>query len=173
MLPEDGAYDVCLTIPSPTAATTTAIVCASAAASRFFRLYRFRPALTIPAGRSVPVNVTSSARCFDGEVELPSKRPRGFVLNGGPVLAGQNEMSMTLTAPANAPARAIPLQFQARAQIDGKPVTRSVTACQDMMQAFIYRHYVPSQDFMVTVTGTRRTSRPAPQAAKPSTLSEI
>jgi len=174
-LPEDGAYDVCLTDSQSHGGTDYGYRLRISPPRPDFSVYVDPASLTIPAGRSVPVNVHVFRRDgFDGEVELTLKNaPKGFVLNGGPVLAGQNEMSMTLTAPANAPARAIPLQFQARAQIDGKPVTRSVTACQDMMQAFIYRHYVPSQDFVVTVTGTRRTSRPAPQAAKPSNPSDI
>lgn len=169
-LPEDGAYQVCLTDSQSHGGPDYGYRLRISPPRPDFSVFVDPASLTIPAGRSAPVNVHIFRRDgFDGQVELTLKNaPRGFVLSGGPVPAGQNDISMTLTAPANAPARAIALQFQARAQIDGEPVTRPVTACQDMMQAFIYRHYVPAQDFVVTVTGTRRTTRPAPQAAKPS-----
>lgn len=160
-LPQDGDYYVCLTDSQSHGGDDYGYRLRISPPRPDFSVYIDPASVTIPAGRSVPVNVHVFRRDgFDGEVELTLKdAPRGFVLSGGPVPAGQNDMSMTLTAPASASARVICLQFQARAEVDGKPIIRPVTACQDMMQAFIYRHYVPSQDFMVAVTGSRRNAR--------------
>ncbi|MEN6308736.1 MAG: hypothetical protein ABFD91_13395 [Anaerohalosphaeraceae bacterium] len=160
-LPQDGAYYVCLTDSQSHGGDDYGYRLRLSFPRPDFSVYVDPASLTIPAGRSVPINVHVFRRDgFGGDVELTLRdAPKGFVLSGGQVPAGQNDIRMTLTAPANAGTRAICLQFQARAEVDGKPITRLAVPCQDMMQAFIYRHYVPSKDFMVAVTGIRRNTR--------------
>ncbi len=45
------------------------------------------------------------------------------------------------------------LNLEGRATIQGHEVTHAVVPCEDMMQAFAYRHLVPSQDLKVIVSG--------------------
>jgi hypothetical protein len=63
---------------------------------------------------------------------------------------------MTLTAPAKAPGSPVALHFEGSAAIGGETVRRPLVPAEDMMQAFIYQHLVPSQELMVEVKGGGR-----------------
>jgi hypothetical protein len=89
---------------------------------------------------------------FDGEVEVLLKDTAGgFEIAGGRVPAGRDRIRMTLKAPHKAPGQPVALQLQGRANISGKTVTHTAVAADDVMQAFLYRHLVPSQELLVKV----------------------
>jgi len=69
---------------------------------------------------------------------------------------GREHVRVTLTAPPQPFDRPVVLQLEGWAQIGGGAVVRPAGPAEDMMQAFAYRHLVPSQAFMVSVTGARR-----------------
>jgi hypothetical protein len=69
------------------------------------------------------------------------------------VPAGQEQVRLTLTAPANPPDSPVSLKLKGRARIQGKAVVRPAVPAEDMMQAFAYRHLVPSKELVVDVTG--------------------
>jgi hypothetical protein len=50
----------------------------------------------------------------------------------------------------------VALHLQGTARVGGVPVTRPVVPAEDLMQAFAYRHLVPTDEFLVEVTGKRR-----------------
>jgi hypothetical protein len=66
---------------------------------------------------------------------------------------------MTLSGPLRPPEKPVVLQIQGIAEIDGKVVIRPAVPSEDMMQAFLYRHLVPSQELMVAV---KKTKWPSP-----------
>jgi hypothetical protein len=97
---------------------------------------------------------------FNGEIELSLKdAPPGFKLSGAKIPAGCDHLRITLTAPQKPLEQPINLQLEGQAKIDGQTVSRPVTPAEDMMQAFIYRHMVPSQELMV-MTGYYKRRAP-------------
>ena len=108
---------------------------------------------------AAPLRVYASRKDgFDGEIELVLKdSPRGCVLSGGRVPAGRDHVRATLSVPRlEGP---VALEVEARATIDGKVVRRRVVPAEDNMQAFLYRHLTPSQEFMVASLAGRRIGR--------------
>jgi hypothetical protein len=66
------------------------------------------------------------------------------------------------------PAHPVALRLEGQAVMDGRPVTRPVVPAEDMMQAFLWRHLVPSQDFLVYVRPSQwGPIRIEPEATQP------
>ena len=63
--------------------------------------------------------------------------------------------------------RVTSLQFEGSARSGKDTITRTAVPADDMMQAFLYRHLVPTEDFMVMVEGARWSAAGARLAAKP------
>ncbi len=130
-------------------------------------------ALTMFAGRSAPFTVHVQRReGFDGDVEVSLRDPTtGFRISGGRVPAGRESVRMTLTAPFEAPEGPVNLQLEGNARINGKVVTHVAVPCENMMQAFLWRHLVPVQEFVVAVRPTRWFPIPAlPSGPEPVTV---
>jgi hypothetical protein len=77
--------------------------------------------------------------------------PAGFKLAGGPVPTNQTEIKLTLTAPAMVEPAILKLSLEGRAPIHGQDVVRPAVPAEDMMQAFAYRHLVPSKELEVSI----------------------
>ena len=91
---------------------------------------------------------------FSGEIALSLKdAPAGFAVEGAKVPAGQDQVRFTLTAPASAPKGPVSLSMEGLATIDGQDIHRPAVPAEDMMQAFAYRHLVPSSELLVAVVG--------------------
>jgi hypothetical protein len=117
---------------------------------------------SVRAGGIIPIYVHALRKDgFDGEIKVVLKDApmlsakaemgAGFKLNGGRIPAGRDHVRMTLTAPAKAPEKPVALQLEGRARISGQTVSRSVVPADDVMQAFLYRHLVPTQELLVMV----------------------
>ncbi|MBM4103436.1 MAG: hypothetical protein FJ263_05200 [Planctomycetes bacterium] len=128
-----------------------------------FSVYVNPSSVNVPADRIVPISVhVFRKEGFEGDIELVLKdSPEGFVLDGGRVPSGRDAIRMTLTAPQQLPKHPVIIGFEGQARIGGQLVRRSAVACEDMMQAFIYRHLVASQELMVAAGDNRRTVRVA------------
>lgn len=113
--------------------------------------------LSVRAGGIVAVCVHALRKDgYDGEIEIVLKNaPTGFELNGGRIPAGSDRVRMTLTAPPKAPDEPVALQLEGRARIGGQTVSHPVVPSEDMMQAFLYRHLVPTQELLVAVQKSR------------------
>jgi hypothetical protein len=111
------------------------------------------------AGTTVPITVHALRKDgFDGEILLGlMDSPAGFTLSGGRIPAGQQVVRATLTVPPEA-MNPMSLVLAGQAVIERRTVSRLAVPADDMMQAFIYRHLVPAEDFQVAVTGTPRRS---------------
>ena len=109
--------------------------------------------LSVSAGGIVPISVHALRKDgFEGDIEVVLKdAPEGFKLDGNLIPAGCDRIWMTLTTPHPAPEQPVALQLQGRAQINGKIISRPAVPAEDMMQAFLYRHLVPSQQLLVAV----------------------
>ncbi len=111
------------------------------------------------AGTTVPITVHAMRNDgFDGDIVLGlHESPPGFILSGGRIPAGCDIVRATLTVPSEATSP-ISLSLAGQAIIQRRTVTRVAGPADDMMQAFIYRHLVPAEDFQVAVTGAARGS---------------
>ena len=125
-----------------------------------FTLFAAPSSINVPAGGTVPVTVEALRKDgFTGEIELALKdTPAGFKLSGARIPAGCDRLRITLTAPQKPSEQPVKLRLEGRAKINGQMVSRMVSPAEDMMQAFIYRHMVPSQELMVAAGYNKRRS---------------
>ena len=115
---------------------------------------------TYPGGTVVVQVYVLRKDGFDGEINIVLKdAPEGFKLEGGRIPAGCNKIRMTLTTPLIAPATPVSLELEGGVVISNRIVTRPVVPADDIMQAFLYRHLVPSQQLLISIV---RRGSPAP-----------
>jgi len=120
------------------------------------------------AGHPVLVTVHAVRKDgFDGEIEVAVKEPSGvFTLSGARIPGGRTRIRMTLTAQRKPlgrnPDRPTVLSLEGHARIDGMRVSRPVIPVDDTMQAFLWRHLMPSQDCLATVV-TFKWDPPPPE----------
>jgi hypothetical protein len=117
-----------------------------------FALRMTPSSVSAPVGRGAPIDVHVVRKDgFDGPIELGLRNaPAGFRLDGARVPAGRDHVRMTLAWPQQPFDQPVELQLEGRARIGGEIVSRPVVPAEDMMQAFIYRHLVPSQKLLVS-----------------------
>ena len=116
-------------------------------------------------GTSVPITVYALRKDgFSGEIALSLKgAPRGLTLSGGRVPAGQDQIRLTLTAPAAALTEPLDLSLEGRATILGRQERRLAVPAEDMVQAFTYHHLAPAQELKLATArraGFRTPPRP-------------
>lgn len=123
-----------------------------------FALRMTPSSLNIRAGSAAPICLYAVRKDgFGGDIEVIVKdAPAGFTLSGGRIPKGCDRVRMTLAASRATSDRPVMLELEGRAWIDGTLVRRPVVPSEDMMQAFIYRHLVPSRNLMVAVRGASR-----------------
>ncbi len=114
-------------------------------------------ALNLRAGSTKPFTVHVVRRDgFDGVIELSLKdAPEGLRLGGGRISRGRDRIQMTLSAPPRPLRAPIALTLEAHAVVDGREIRHRVVPAEDMMQAFLNRHLVPTREFLVSVAGSR------------------
>ncbi len=105
------------------------------------------------AGAAVPVTLYALRRDdFSGDIAIRLRdAPLGFALGGGRIPAKQEQVRMTLRAPRWPSKEPVKLRVEGRATIDGREVVHAAVPAEDMIQAFEYRHLVPSQQLEVAV----------------------
>ncbi len=112
-------------------------------------------AINTAGGVTVPVTVHAIRKDgFTGEIHLALKgAPLGMKLTGATVPAGKDQVRLTLSVPAQQRAQPAPLnlQVEGRAAIRGAEIAHLAVPAEDMMQAFFYRHLVPSQELQVAI----------------------
>lgn len=108
--------------------------------------------LNLRAGIPMPVTVYALRRDgFSGPIEVAVHNVSGFRLDGGTIPEGVDRIRMTLTGLGNVSEDLVALHLEGEAQIRGTTVKSPVVPAEDMMQAFLYRHLVPSQEMIVAV----------------------
>lgn len=114
----------------------------------------------IPSALCVPRNGTAIATVhairtggFTGEIDLSAVNlPPGINVEPAVIPAGADTAPVSISARRSAEDRLIPLELEGRADCGSKTLTRSVIPAEDMMQAFIYRHWVASQQFLIRIS---------------------
>lgn len=111
--------------------------------------------VTARSTRTVPITVYVLRRDgFSGEIALALKdAPEGFGLGGGTVPAGEDRVQLTVTVPSMSEKGVFSLNLEGHATIDGREVSHPVVPAEDMIQAFEYRHLVPTKELQVAVSG--------------------
>jgi hypothetical protein len=116
----------------------------------WFKVFFYdRKGADLGQGRDVkPLRGTFGLR----EIELNLKdAPAGFIVSGGRIPAGCDMIDITLAAPYKPSVSTFALTFQGQAKIAGQTVTRQAVPADDRMQAFLFRHLVPTQQLLVAV----------------------
>jgi len=104
-------------------------------------------------GESIVIPVNAVRKDFGGEIVLAAQNlPNGFVVSDGVIPAGQDQVRLTITAPADAVSSTVaaPL-ITGTATIGNAPVARQATGAESVMQAFSLTHIVPTKEFVVAV----------------------
>jgi hypothetical protein len=104
---------------------------------------------------------------FNGEIALHFKDdPFGFVLSGGVIPEGQDQLRLTLAVAPLLSADPIRLCLEGRAMIGGKEVVHPAVPAEEMTQAFFYKHVVPAGGLILVPEDRARFREEAARAAK-------
>ncbi len=119
---------------------------------------RVTPATLIGrAGEVKPITVHALRQDnFKEDIELALiDPPPGFYLSGGVIPGNADHVQMTLTMPPTPPDGPIVLEMAGRARGKGSRtwLTKPAVPAENMMQAFIWYHLVPVEDWSVVVSG--------------------
>jgi hypothetical protein len=156
-LPKDGTYYVQLTDAQHHGGGAYGYRLRVAPAHGDFALRLTPSSISVRSGGTAAIRVHALRKDgFDGEIDLALKNtPAGFELDGGRIPAGRDCVRVTLTVPLNAPAEPVALQLEGHASIGGHTIERLAVPADDVMQAFLYRHLVPAQEFLIFIQKAR------------------
>lgn len=110
----------------------------------------------VAKGDSVVVTVAAERRDgFGSEINLAVQNlPPGFTSSDAVIPAGQPQAKLTITAPPDAPLTAFAPVIVGTSTLNNQPFSRTAFGAEDVMQAFSYRHVVPTKEFVVAVIDT-------------------
>ena len=110
-------------------------------------------------GAAVPLTVYALRKDgFTGEIRVEvNDILEGLRLDGARIPADHDKVELTVTLPEDYIYVPAELKFTGHAVINGKPVVRRAVPAEDMMQAFIYHHLVPTEELLVANIENRRT----------------
>jgi hypothetical protein len=117
------------------------------------------------AGAVIPITAFALREDnFREDIELGLvDAPPGFQLSGGVIPGNADHVQLTLTVPAVAPQRPVVLTMvgSARRNKSSKAtLVRPAIPAENMMQAFIWYHLVPVEDWIAVVSGRPGTKPP-------------
>jgi len=110
----------------------------------------------VAKGDSVAVTVTAERRDgFASEINLAVQNlPPGFTSSDAVIPAGQPQARLTITAPPDAPLTVFAPVIVGTGTLEKQPFKLTAFGAEDVMQAFSYRHVVPTKEFVVAVIDT-------------------
>ncbi len=89
---------------------------------------------------------------FQGKIDLAfDDLPQGTTFSGGVIPEGEDSALVSITSSADTPLGVHTPSVAGTAEIGGKKVTRRALPAEDVMQAFIYHHLLPTQELLLTV----------------------
>ena len=105
------------------------------------------------AGDSAVVTLTAQRRNgLDGDIHVSvGDLPAGFSSSGAIIPAGLNQATLTITAPHGASPQIVSPAMVGHARVGEQLLTRTAFGAEDVMQAFSYRHMVPTQEYVLAV----------------------
>jgi hypothetical protein len=127
-----------------------------------FELRVVPSSINVRAGASAPITVYALRKDgFTGDITVTLKdAPKGFALSGNRVPAGKDQVNLALRVPGGPIKKALTLNLEGRAEIQGREVVRPAVPADDMEQAFIYHHLVPAKELKVAVIGRAKPRTP-------------
>ncbi len=168
-LPRDGTYYVRLTDTRRQGSEAHAYRLRISHPRPDFTLYVSPSSLTIPpSGVAVLTAYVLRKDGFRGDINVALKdAPAGFALNGARIPFGRTQVRMTLSATGKPLKQPIALHLEGRAcvhpvaevpRFDGETVVRPARPADNVMQAFLWRHLVPTRQLLVAFSrgGQRR-----------------
>ena len=157
-LPADGTYFIHLTDTQGKGGPEFAYRLRISEPRPDFALRVVPSSLSLRAGMSGTLTIFALRRDgFTNAVNLElDGAPDGFSLSGARIPAGQEKVQFTLKAPPQPTETPVAVTIVGRAMVGGKLVEHAAAPAEDMMQAFFYRHLVPSKELAVTVSGQQR-----------------
>jgi len=115
---------------------------------------------SLSARRGSTATLTAYALRKDGFtndiVVFLNDAPQGFKLSSGKISGTNDQVRLTLTVPFRPQPEPISIGLAGRAILGGDTVIRPAVPAEDMMQAFAYRHLVPSESLEVAVLARGR-----------------
>lgn len=155
VLPADGTYFVHLADTQRQGGPDYAYRLRLSAPRPDFELRLVPSSLSVRGGGAVPLTVYALRKeGFTNDIFLRLQdAPRGFAIAGSCLPAGQEKVQVTLSAPPRPTDEPVSLRLEGTARVGGREIVRPAVPAEDMMQAFFYRHLVPSQELLVTVSG--------------------
>lgn len=162
-LPRDGTYVLRFADAQRAGSESHAYRLRLSAPRPDFQLSVTPSAVNNRGGIAMPVTVhVTRLDGFDGPVALALKdSPPGFELQGGMIPAGRDSITLTLTPPLKDPGGAVELHIVGTARVGSAIVSRPATPCDDLMQAFLWRHLVPGRDLVaILLAGNQRVAPP-------------
>ena len=116
--------------------------------------------VNLPKGGTIPLSLyVQRMDGFSNAITLAlDNMPEGFTLSGSPLRSQDSSVRITLNAPPNPAVTTLAPVIVATATVGDKTLRHIVLPCEDMMQAFAYRHLVPSENLIVTLTPKQGTS---------------
>jgi len=110
-----------------------------------------------PANLAVPQGASALAKVkayrwdgFNGEINVSAAGlPPGFVTSDIAIGPGLKEGRFTITAPADAQSGIVSPTFQGKAKVGEAEIVRPAVPAEDLMQAFYYRHDVPTDEMLL------------------------
>ncbi|OHB85763.1 MAG: hypothetical protein A2Z38_08905 [Planctomycetes bacterium RBG_19FT_COMBO_48_8] len=156
-LPKDGTYYIQLTDAQHHGGRAYGYRLRIAPAQGDFALRMTPSSISMRAGGTAAIWVHALRKDgFDGEIDVLLKdAPTGFELDGGRIPAVRDRIRVTLTVPNETPAEPVALRLEGRASVGGHIFKRPAVPADDVMQAFLYRHLVPAQEFLILVEKAR------------------
>ena len=116
------------------------------------------------AGATLPVTVFALRRDgFEGDIKLSLlDPPDGFELHGGVIPGDADSVRMTLKLPATASDGPLTLEMegQSRGSRSAQPLVRPAVPAENMMQAFIWYHLVPVDDWNIIINSRQAVQAP-------------
>ena len=157
-LPKDGAYFVHVTDTQSQGGPDFAYRLRISEPRPDFALRVVPSSINLRAGMSATVTVFAMRRDgFTNAIDLELKdAPWGFSLSGARIAGNQDKAQFTLKGPPEPSEKPVNIAIEGRAKIDGQSVIRHAQPAEDMMQAFFYKHLVPSKELAVNVSGQAR-----------------
>ncbi len=150
-LPADGTYSLQVGDAQGAGSDAHAYRLRVAEAQPDFELRVMPSCLNMYAGDTVKLEVAAIRRDgFAGDIHLELvNAPPGFVLGGAWIPASRDRLTLTLSAPREMPEEPLALHIDGVASVGGRKIRHKAVPAEDMMQAFLWRHLVPTEELIV------------------------
>ncbi|MCU0960658.1 MAG: hypothetical protein MUF48_11190 [Pirellulaceae bacterium] len=121
----------------------------------------------VVAGDTIVITVTAERRDgFGGDIALSVQNlPAGYSASTAVIPAGQTQAKLTITVPPDTLPGAFAPAIVGTFALGDQVLTRTAVGAEDIMQAFSFRHVVPTQELVVAVLAPSLfslTTHPAP-----------